>query len=170
MKRWQHRVSDLPSKELSNTASGATDVQTFDVSVISGEMAVRRALEQVFARLDTQALDAEERATVELVLAEAMNNIVEHAYPAHTLQGPIRIQCVHKGNGLHFKITDTGKPMPDGQMPLGLPQSNDVDAFDLPEGGYGWFLIKDLAKDIRYNRVDQQNQLDLRIAVAIHRK
>lgn len=142
---------------------------SFDVCVTSGEMAVRHALKQIFAKLDQLALDAEESATVELVLAEAMNNIVEHAYPVEDPQGPIHVQCCQKINGLHFTIKDRGHPMPDGQMPLGLAQSVDVDPFDMPEGGYGWFLIKDLAKDLSYQRVGQENHLDLRIAVAIHR-
>ena len=142
---------------------------SFDVCVTSGEMAVRHALKQIFAKLDQLALDAEESATVELVLAEAMNNIVEHAYPVEDPQGPIHVQCCQKDNGLHFTIKDQGHPMPDGQMPLGLAQNVDVDPFDMPEGGYGWFLIKDLAKDLSYQRVGQENHLDLRIAVAIHR-
>lgn len=144
-------------------------MQPFQLCVTSSDMAVRQALEKVFAELDQLALDAEEIATVELVLAEALNNIVEHAYPVQSPQGPIQIRCCHKANGLHFTINDQGNPMPNGQMPLGLAQNVDVDPFDLPEGGYGWFLIKDLAKDIRYRRVGQENQLDLRIAVAIPR-
>ena len=141
----------------------------FDVCVTSGEMAVRQALDQVFNGLDHLSLDTEERSTVELVLAEAMNNIVEHAYPDPAAQGSLKIRCCHKVNGLHFTIVDQGEAMPNGQVPLGLAQRVDVDTLDLPEGGYGWFLIKDLAKDLKYERVGAQNQLDLRIAVAIHR-
>mgnify|MGYP003624405433 FL=1 len=141
----------------------------FDVRLASGNMAAREGLRQVCAGLERLSLDAEELATVELVLAEALNNIVEHAYPAEQAQGPIHIRCCHKKNGLHFSIHDQGNPMPDGQMPLGLAQNVDVDLFDLPEGGYGWFLIKDLAKDIHYQRVGQENRLNFRIAVAIPR-
>jgi serine/threonine-protein kinase RsbW len=137
---------------------------------MSGEMAVRETLKQVLTGLGPLAMDADELATVELVLAEAMNNIVEHAYPEADAQGPIRIGCTHKVNGLHFTIVDEGKPMPGGQMPIGLAQNVDVDPLDMPEGGFGWFLIRDLAKEVRYQRVGQDNQLDLRIAVAIHRK
>ena len=144
-------------------------LQPFDVCVASGNLAVREALGQVLAGLKALSLDIEETAIVELVLAEALNNIVEHAYPASLPQGPINIRCRHRANGLHFTINDQGNSMPDGQMPLGLPQNIEVDPIDLPEGGYGWFLIKDLAKDIQYHRVGQKNQLDLRIAVAIPR-
>jgi serine/threonine-protein kinase RsbW len=43
-----------------------------------------------------------------------------------------------------------------------------VDLMDLPEGGFGWFLIKDLAKDVVYARVEGENRLQLRVAVAVH--
>ncbi|MGJ8626994.1 MAG: ATP-binding protein [Sulfitobacter sp.] len=152
-------------------AQGFTDkhlLKPFDICVTSGEMAARQALGEVFAELAELSLDAEEIATVELVLAEAINNIVEHAYPVGDLQGQIHIECSHQNNGLHFTILDHGCPMPDGQMPLGLAQDVDIDPLDLAEGGYGWFLIKDLAKDIRYERLGAKNRLNLRIAVAIH--
>ena len=130
-------------------------------------MAVREALGYIFVGLEPLSLDVEEIATVELILAEALNNVVEHAYPVPEPGGPIRIQCSQKANGLHFLITDQGKPMPNGLAPLGLAQSVDVDPFDLPEGGFGWFLIKDLAKDVQYQRIENENRLSLRIAVAI---
>ncbi|MEL7081583.1 MAG: ATP-binding protein, partial [Pseudomonadota bacterium] len=56
--------------------------------------------------------------------------------------------------------------MPDGETPLGRPANLNVDKMDLPEGGFGWFLIKDLAKDVDYKRVGWENRLSLRLAVA----
>lgn len=53
--------------------------------------------------------------------------------------------------------------------PLGLAAKTDVDFMDMPEGGFGWFIIKDLAKDIVYRRQNGENLLDLRIAVALFR-
>lgn len=141
----------------------------FDFSITSGETAVREALKGVIAELKPLALDVEEASTVELVLAEALNNIVEHAYPAPAATGPIFIKCQHRADGLHVTIRDRGAAMPDGQAPIGMAQSVDVDVMDLPEGGFGWFLIQDLAKDVRYRRVGEENQLDLRLAVAIQR-
>ncbi len=141
---------------------------TFEVCVDSGELAVREALGLVLANLETLSLDVEELATVELVLAEALNNVVEHAYPVTKPGNSIKIHCSQKVTGLHFAITDQGYSMPNGQTPLGLPQNVEVDPFDMPEGGFGWFLIKDLAKDVTYRRVENTNQLALRIAVAIH--
>lgn len=141
----------------------------FDVDVQSSEMAVREALAGVIAGLDPLALDIEEVSTVELVLAEALNNIVEHAYPDTTAGGLISIACRHKPDGLHVTIKDEGKTMPDGQVPIGMAPNVNVDVMDMPEGGFGWFLIKDLAKDIHYRREGGANLLDLRLAVALRR-
>ena len=139
----------------------------FDVSVTSGEIAVREALQELFRALKPLNLDPEECGTIELVVAEVLNNIVQHAYPANCGAGPIAIHCQHRKDGLHFQIKDEGKAMPDGKMPLGQRASLDVDLMDLPEGGFGWFLIQDLAKDVTYQRVGRENLLNMRLAVGV---
>lgn len=137
-----------------------------EISLRSDETEVRDALGRLLMALDPLELDIEEAGTVELVLAEALNNIVEHAYPPEH-QGPIWIKCQQRADGLHLRIADKGEMMPDGQLPVGMAQNVDVSLMDLPDGGFGWFLIKDLAKDVSYHRVGQMNQLELRLAVAI---
>jgi serine/threonine-protein kinase RsbW len=139
-----------------------------EVCVQSSTFAVREALDQFLSALVPLKLDPQERTAVELVLAEALNNIVEHAYPMASIEGPIRIKGHHHRDGLHIHIVDEGMAMPDGQTPLGCAPSVDVDLMDLPEGGFGWFLIKDLAKDVVYARVEGENRLQLRVAVAVH--
>lgn len=142
----------------------------FQLSVRSGTHAARKALDGLISGLSPLALDVEEISTVELVMAEALNNIVEHAYPEPDNEGPIAIGCTHKPDGLHMTILDQGYPMPDGQAPIGMAKDLDVDIMDMPEGGFGWFLIQNLAKDVRYGRVNNQNRLELRLAMAICRQ
>ena len=36
---------------------------------------------------------------------------------------------------------------------------------DMPEGGFGWLIIRQLAHDVRYARHEGVNQLSFRIAV-----
>ena len=146
-----------------------TILPPFEVSVQSGEKAVREALQKLLEALRPLELDTEEVGTVELVVAEVLNNIVEHAYPDAAPGGPIEIRCVHKPDGLHVRIRDRGESMPDGQAPLGVQANISVDLDDLPEGGFGWFLIRDLAKDVSYARSRKENQLDMRLAVAVRR-
>lgn len=139
----------------------------FDISVVSGQLAVRDALRQLLDGLKPLNLDVEEAGTVELVMAEALNNIVEHAYPDGEDTGPIRISCAHARDGLHLTVVDSGRAMPDGRTPVGTAADLDVDLCDMPEGGFGWFLIKDLAKDVSYLRHNTENELRLRLAVAL---
>jgi len=139
----------------------------FQISIHSGGMAVREALKRLMDGLKPLSLDVEEAGTVELVMAEALNNIVEHAYPEGDPHGPISITCSHARDGLHMTVVDNGRAMPDGQTPLGTPAQTDVALNDMPEGGFGWFLIKDLAKDVTYDRINAENHLKLRLAVAI---
>jgi serine/threonine-protein kinase RsbW len=111
----------------------------------------------------------EAAGNVELILAEALNNIVEHGYPDPQSGGPISVFCEHKDECLQIKLVDKGVPMPNGQMPIGLAVETDVDFFDLPEGGFGWFIIKDLAKEVVYRRIDDANHLDLQIEINEHK-
>ncbi|MFL4469665.1 ATP-binding protein [Tateyamaria armeniaca] len=144
-----------------------SNLPAFQISIQSGGMAVRDALKKLMDGLKPLSLDVEEAGTVELVMAEALNNIVEHAYPEGDPDGPINITCSHARDGLHMTVVDNGRAMPDGRTPLGAPVETDVALNDMPEGGFGWFLIKDLAKDVRYDRVESENHLSLRLAVAI---
>ncbi|MEQ3709632.1 MAG: ATP-binding protein [Tateyamaria sp.] len=144
-----------------------SQMPAFKISVQSGELAVREALAKLQDNLTPLSLDVEESGTVELVMAEALNNVVEHAYPQGDPCGPIDITCSHARDGLHLTVVDSGRAMPDGHTPLGVAVDTDVAFDDIPEGGFGWFLIKDLAKDVSYVRVSRQNRLSLRLAVAI---
>lgn len=139
----------------------------FEISIHSGPHAAREALALLLDGLTCLALEAEETFVVRLVVAEMLNNIVEHAYPDPDYPGPIHIACHHEPDGLHLAVWDEGLPMPDLQAPLGLPQEIDRPICDLPEGGFGWFLIRDLAKDLSYQRLAQENRIELRLAVGL---
>ena len=142
-----------------------TPLAPFQVQVESGELAARDALRQFLDKLSPLNLDVEESGTIELVLAEILNNIMEHAYPESSDGGPIDISCIQKPDGLHVEIRDHGEEMPERKLPLGRLKSLDVDVSDLPEGGFGWFLIRHLAKDVTYGRDGAENLLSLRLAI-----
>ncbi|MEE4187333.1 MAG: ATP-binding protein [Roseobacter sp.] len=142
-------------------------MQPFDLEVQSGQMAAREALAQFLEALGPLNLDVEETGTIELVLAEVLNNIVEHAYPENAPAGPIAIHCAHQDDGLLVQIKDKGKAMPDGKLPLGEVASLDVELDDMPEGGFGWFLIQHLARDVTYARVEDENHLNMRLAIGL---
>lgn len=139
----------------------------FDIRVESGQFAAREALSQFLEALQPLKLDVEEQGTIEMVLAEVLNNIVEHAYPPDEPSGPITIHCSHQSNGLAISITDRGNAMPGEQLPLGELTSLDVELENMPEGGFGWFLINNLARDVHYTRTGAENCTKMRLAVGM---
>jgi serine/threonine-protein kinase RsbW len=121
--------------------------------------AVREALAALIHGPILASVPDDERGTAELVLAEALNNIVEHAYA----QGPgdIEVTIRRVQGDLDCRIVDSGLPMPDDDPPQGRLPVQDPD--DLPEGGFGWFLIRTLSRDLRYARNGCSNELTFRL-------
>lgn len=122
--------------------------------------AVRDGLRALLDTLLLQSLPEDGRGTAEIVLAEALNNIVEHAYAQH--DGEIEISLQLRRNELLCKVSDTGAPMPGGQLPNGVLTTLG-DFADLPEGGFGWHLIRSLSKDLTYHREGGRNLLSFRL-------
>ncbi|MFO7759017.1 MAG: ATP-binding protein [Roseovarius sp.] len=121
---------------------------------------VRRMLGRLRTRLAAEDLSDEKCSTIEIALAEALNNIVEHAYRpdergAITLTlsvGPRRLTC---------ELRDLGVAMPG----LGPPDGTAPDVgglrATLPEGGFGWSLIRALTARLHYMREGTGNRLIL---------
>lgn len=131
----------------------------------SGPDTARDALSAICAHLGPLQMSSDVMGTIELVLAEALNNIVEHAYPEPDPAGPITVRFCQAGAGLDFEITDQGRMMPGGELPAGQPADVTVDFLDLPEGGFGWSLIRELTQELSYKREGQQNHLSLRLGI-----
>ncbi len=125
---------------------------------------VRRVIHQTMDALSNHGLGSEEIGSVEIVLAEALNNVVEHAYTDKEA-GEIKLVIKQRSKGLLFEISDKGNPMPNGRAPLGNHPMSEFSNDPMPEGGYGWFLIRELVRDLIYDRRDGQNFLIFRMAV-----
>jgi serine/threonine-protein kinase RsbW len=137
-------------------AKGSTMTHHQTCMTIQGENdAVREGLRQLMSLDSLQTLSEECRGTLEIVLAEVLNNVVEHAY--RDGPGPIRICFDHLDTVLRVSIHDQGLPMPDLQLPKGELKPATFD--DPPEGGFGWFLIRSLAADLAYDREGDFNHL-----------
>ncbi|MBN2631373.1 MAG: ATP-binding protein [Rhodobacteraceae bacterium] len=126
----------------------------------STPLAVRQALRALFDGLMTGAITQTARDAAQIVLAEALNNVVEHAYAQSP--GEIEVTVTFSATGLVCSITDAGLPMPGACLPPGdlapLPKTG-----DLPEGGFGWHLIRALSQDLHYRREEGRNLLSFRI-------
>ena len=123
---------------------------------------VRRIIQQATTALAANGMSAEQLASVEIVLAEALNNVVEHAYPEEA-PGDVCLSIRQRQAGLLIEIRDSGTPMPGGRAPIGDHPIRSPDD-PMPEGGFGWFLIRELVRDLIYDRRDGENFLIFRMA------
>jgi serine/threonine-protein kinase RsbW len=135
---------------------------TAAIFIASTPLAVRDGLRAVLMLPAMSRLSNDARGRVELVLAEALNNIVEHAYDREN--GQIELRCHGAQTHLFCEIIDSGAQMPDEQLPAGLSQPLDENE-DLPEGGFGWFLIRSLTEDLVYRRVNARNHLTFKLNI-----
>jgi serine/threonine-protein kinase RsbW len=125
---------------------------------------VRRIIHKTIEELSANGLCEDDVSTVEIVLAEALNNVVEHAYDEDDKDGEIKLVVKKRSSGLLIEIVDKGHPMPNGRAPLGNHPMSEFSEDPMPEGGYGWFLIRELVRDLIYDRRDGHNFLVFRIA------
>ena len=129
---------------------------TEKIVIDSTVMAVRDGLRHLFNCQLLIGLTEESRGTAEIVLAEALNNVVEHAYARYS--GRIAVLVQRRHPDLQFEISDDGLPMPGAEPPLGhLRELLEIN--DLPEGGFGWFLIRRLSHSLTYRRIKDRNLL-----------
>jgi len=125
---------------------------------------VRRALSSVMSGLGAMNLSCDDSSTVELVLAEVLNNVTEHACHDEA-NGMIELHLKQTTAGLSCRVIDNGESMPRNTPPQGNPPNPNRPLEQQPEGGFGWFLIRTLTSDLTYMRNANSNVLSFRIAV-----
>ena len=132
----------------------------FHMNAVADEMSVRALLVDMRARLREHGLTEAACSTVEIVLAEALNNIVEHAYTGAGA-GEIGLHAVLAPDSLTCTLSDQGAALPAPHLPAGRLPDMGARADALPEGGFGWFLIRSLTRSVRYAREVGTNRLTL---------
>lgn len=118
---------------------------------------VRRLLIALDDFLDGLADKTVPAEDLRIVAGEVLNNVAEHAYDTCEA-GPVRFRCVLRPKGFLCRVEDIGREL--GEMPEG--KTPDLSG-PLPEGGFGWFLIYQLAEGVRYRRRGARNQLSFTI-------
>ncbi len=123
---------------------------------------VRDGLYQITHELRAKNLAEIDLCNIELVLAEIANNIVEHAFYncQSTDDEKIEIFLEITPHSLLGKVIDNGCRMPYSSLPEGAPPRIGRSVETLPEGGFGWFLIRKFTKTISYMRKNNQNVLN----------
>lgn len=131
----------------------------------SDEYEIRRSLEQIKAHATRHNADHVMLGTIEIVLAEVLNNIAEHAYASQPRGGPIDITCTATPDAFRFAVLDEGTPLPRGvlqarSMPRQYPPEG-----PLPEGGFGWDLIRMLSVRLSFTRKHGRNCLSFAVPI-----
>lgn len=124
---------------------------------------VRHALLHLRDQLSDSPVRTVDSGTLEIVLGEVLNNVVEHAF-AEKPDGRIALTCDHKEGYWTVLVRDNGVPMPGESLPPGIAPEVELAFADLPEGGFGWSMVRMLAHDIHYHRTKGWNALSLRVA------
>lgn len=92
-----------------------------------------------------------------LVLEEAVSNVILYAYPKEEHQ-IISLIARKKDNQLIFVLTDSGKEFDPTQAP---DADITLSAEDRPIGGLGIFLIRQIMNTVEYQRIEGKNVLTL---------
>lgn len=142
----------------------ATEARPVFAKVFPGTQgAVRDVLAKAMRFLRQLGIGQDAAGPIELVLAEVINNIVEHAYlEGHAGTGKLIELHIRFEDGLfHVEILDEGLPMPGGVLPRGQQHDLNCETSDMPEGGFGWFLIREFSQSLDYERFGNRNRLRL---------
>lgn len=110
-----------------------------------------------------RAGDGTEQGTdaMRLALTEALNNVLEHG--GHDAREPIHLHVGTSGQAYWICVEDAGHQIPAALLfePAETPEpdyaSMPLDA--LPEGGWGWMLIRASVERLEYARRDDRNYL-----------
>lgn len=92
-----------------------------------------------------------------LVLEEAVVNVINYAYPKEEHEFIYLSARMHEGT-IVLVVTDTGKEFD----PTLAPEVDiTLSADERPIGGLGIFLIRQIMNEVRYERIDGKNILTL---------
>lgn len=92
-----------------------------------------------------------------LVLEEAVANVINYAYPKEEHQS-IYLSAKLQDSSIVFVLTDTGKEFD----PTMAPEADiTLSAEDRPIGGLGIFLIRQIMNQVKYERIEGKNVLTL---------
>lgn len=111
---------------------------------------------------DTLGLGPDKVFNLNLVLEEALTNVVLYAYPEGETHS-IEVLAHADTEALVFTIEDSGVAFDPTKVP---DADTTLSAEERPIGGLGIFLIRQLMSKVEYERVDNKNRLTMTLALA----
>lgn len=95
---------------------------------------------------------------IDLAIEEAITNIIQYAYPKGS-ENTINLSTEYKDNELIFILTDRGAAFDPTQMP---EVDTSLTAEERSIGGLGIFLVRKIMGEVTYQRIDDENRLEMR--------
>ena len=138
---------------------------SINIGFAATQIAARQAIVATIARLTDFGISQSRCGDIEIALAEAVNNVVEHAFE-DLPDATGRITCLTRGDTLIVEINDTGRILPNSRLPVAKVANLEGPLSELPEGGFGWSLIRKIAENVTYERTGNQNRLVLEFQVS----
>ena len=129
------------------------------IGIHSVQEEVSNVVFEISGWLNTHCVEENTVGELELVMAEVFNNVVEHAY-LYAEDGEIDILVRLRNDRLRATITDKGRKF-DGPPPLKVMDVENMAFEELPEGGFGWNLIRTLMDKIEFEHKNHKNKLTL---------
>lgn len=142
------------------TAHNASSNPILSIRTTASEEAVRDMTEALRSALEDLGTEADLCGSITIVVAEALNNVVEHAYAGQP-PGPIKLTATQSPEEIQISLRDTGCSLPNGTLPVTRLPDVSGPLQTLPEGGFGWYLIRDLTSRLTYRRESGENRLDM---------
>lgn len=111
-------------------------------------------------------LDETEAYLLELAVVEAVSNVIRHAYggrPGH----PVELSVTASEQGMAVEIRDRGVPMDTAILDRAGEFVEPENVSDLPEGGLGLSIIKQVMDEVSYTSKDGVNTLRMAKALKL---
>ncbi|WP_219929011.1 ATP-binding protein [Pseudoprimorskyibacter insulae] len=99
-------------------------------------------------------------SNLQIASAEAINNISEHGYRGSEL-GRIGLSVARTPRHINVYLQDFGRPMPAGLLQNVMLPGFGENGGDLPEGGFGLYLIQTVTSAFQYRRRAASNEWTL---------
>lgn len=119
-------------------------------------MDVRGATKLLNRSLVAAGLPGSDVASAEIAVAEVLNNVVKHAQD-NCRKGWFELSCEIQPDGVQITCRDNGVEMPDGEPPAENFPNTETPVATLPEGGWGWSIVRTLTTQLVYTRVAHTN-------------
>lgn len=129
-------------------------------------LSVRDTLIRVERDLIESGVTRDNLSTILIVVSEVLNNIAEHGYQG-VPPGGFVLRGVVRADHAVFGFHDTGSPLPEHLLAEDEAEQLPTELPELPEGGYGWSLIRTLAAKIRHRYTHRGNWLLVRINLVV---